>query len=225
MRADARIIAKRGANGLAVLLVLPFVAAYQLLVAAGGGADEQRIRTFQGFSQFFALIPGMIGVFLRRAFFGLTILQAGEGCTIVFGTIFATYAVRLGKNVYIGAFCNVADATIGDDVLIGSNVSLISGKHQHHFARLDIPIRQQGGTFERIEIGRDVWIGNGAIVMADVGDHSVVAAGSVVTKNVPPLSIVGGNPARIIGTRGTAPQSAVEVHTPLSKPLGADAQT
>jgi acetyltransferase-like isoleucine patch superfamily enzyme len=149
-----------------------------------------------------------MGVFLRRAFYGLTILEAGDGCTIAFGTIFATYAVRLGKTVYVGAFCNVADVTIGDDVLIGSNVSLMSGKNQHYFTRLDVPIREQGGAFERIEIGRDVWIGNGALVMANVGAGSVVAAGSVVTRDVPPFAIVGGNPARIIGTRSPAATDA-----------------
>jgi acetyltransferase-like isoleucine patch superfamily enzyme len=214
MTGDLRAVSKRAANAVAVAAVLPFVAAYRLLVAFGGSHGEHQIRTFQGFSQAVALIPGVTGVLLRRAFYQLTILECGEGCTIGFGTILATYAVRLGRQVYLGAFCNVGDVTIGDDVLIGSNVTLLSGKHQHHFDRMDVPIREQGGTFQRIEIGRDVWVGNGAIVMADIGAHAVVAAGAVVTKAVPSLAIAGGNPAKVIGTRG----SSGDLATPLAWP-------
>jgi virginiamycin A acetyltransferase len=207
MNRDLRRLIKHAANAIATALVLPFAAVYWLLVAIGARNDERKIRTFQGFSQAFALAPGTLGVFLRRAFYRLTILEAGEGCTIGFGTIFATYAVRLGKHVYIGAFCNIADVIIGDDVLIGSNVTLLSGKHQHRFDRLDIPIRQQGGLYQRIAIGEDVWIGNAAVVMADVGAHAIIAAGAVVTKPIPPLAIAGGNPARMIGTRGPSSDS------------------
>ena len=63
------------------------------------------------------------------------------------------------------------------------------------------PIKQQGGTFHKVTIGSNCWIGNGAIVMADIGDGSIVAAGSVVTEPVPKKAIVGGNPARLIKQR------------------------
>lgn len=73
----------------------------------------------------------------------------------------------------------------------------------HGIRRRDVPIRLQPGKLKRITIGKDCWIGAGAIVMADVGDGSVVGAGSVVTKAVPPWSIVAGNPAKVIGIRGS----------------------
>ena len=72
----------------------------------------------------------------------------------------------------------------------------------HAINRRDVPIRLQSGTLERINIGKDCWIGAKAVVMADVGDGSVVGAGSVVMKQVLPWSIVAGNPAKVIGIRG-----------------------
>ena len=90
---------------------------------------------------------------------------------------------------------------IEDDVLVGSNVDIISGKHQHNFDDLEAPIREQGGRLEKIVIGADSWIGNSSVVMANVGRKSVVAAGSVVAHEVEPYSVVGGNPAGVIRKR------------------------
>jgi acetyltransferase-like isoleucine patch superfamily enzyme len=82
---------------------------------------------------------------------------------------------------------------------------ITAGKNQHKFDFRDKLIRLQGGEFHRVRIGRDCWIGNGAIIMADVGEGSVIAAGSVVTKPIPPYSIAVGSPARVIGERGCGP--------------------
>ena len=70
-----------------------------------------------------------------------------------------------------------------------------------HFDTLDKPIRLQGGDWRPIRIGRDSWIGNGAVVMADVGEQCVIGAGSVVTRLVDDRSIVVGNPAKVIRKR------------------------
>ena len=85
--------------------------------------------------------------------------------------------------------------------MLGSNVDIISGKNQHYFANLDIPMREQGGELEKIIIGEDCWLGNSSVILANVGKKSIVAAGSVVIHDVPPYSIVGGNPAKIIKSR------------------------
>jgi virginiamycin A acetyltransferase len=159
---------------------------------------------FQACSQLVSLCPGFPGDYLRRAFYRLTLAGAAPDCSIQFGTIFATPEVLVGRGVYIGANCNIAHCRIGDDTLIGSNVMILSGSRQHHYDRLDIPIRHQGGSHRTLTIGRDVWIGNGAIVLDDVGDQAIVAAGAVVTKPVAALTIVGGNPARVIGRRDSA---------------------
>ena len=95
--------------------------------------------------------------------------------------------------------------TLEDDVLLASNVDVISGTGQHRFEDPDVPVREQGGTFERVTIGADTWIGNRAVVMADVGPQCVVGAGSVVTKPLEARSTAVGSPARAVGRRGDGP--------------------
>ena len=92
--------------------------------------------------------------------------------------------------------------TIGDHVMMGPECVLLS--HNHRFDRLDIPMCQQGFSEEQpIHIGNDVWIGTRAIILpgVTVGAHSVVGAGAVVTKDVPPYAVVGGVPAKILKMR------------------------
>ena len=106
--------------------------------------------------------------------------------------------IRVGRNVFINQNCTMYDLggiDIGDDVLIGPNVSLITSGHPIE------PSRRRDGVIARpIVIEANVWIAAGAIVIGGVtiGQNSVVAAGSVVTQDVPPNSLVGGNPARVI---------------------------
>ena len=74
----------------------------------------------------------------------------------------------------------------------------------HSFERIDIPINQQGSSPERkVIIGDDVWIGSRVVILPGVtiGNHSVVASGSVVTKSCKPYNIIAGVPAKLIKTR------------------------
>jgi acetyltransferase-like isoleucine patch superfamily enzyme len=189
---------KRAADLASMVVAAPLAAVYRVIA---GLLPDRREAAFQAASQFVSLWPGPPGDFVRRAFYRLTLAKAAADCMIQFGTTFASPDVQIGRGVYIGANCNVAQCRIGDDVLIGSHVMILSGSRQHHFDRMDVPIRYQGGSHRAVTIGRDVWIGNGAIVMEDVGDHAIVAAGAVVTKAVPSAVVVGGNPAREISRR------------------------
>jgi acetyltransferase-like isoleucine patch superfamily enzyme len=188
-------------------LVAPLVLAYRLTVMF---FPSRRQTAFQGYSQLMSLWPGASGNLLRRAFYRRTLARCSRNCHIGFGTLFATPEAEIGQHVYIGARCMIGHATIEDDVLIGSNVDILSGKNQHYFDRLDVPIRLQGGTFERVHIGRDAWIGNHACVATDVGAQAVVAVGAVVVKPVLPLTIVGGNPARVIARRSESGAMTVD---------------
>ena len=106
--------------------------------------------------------------------------------------------IRVGRNVFVNQNCTFYDLgglDIADDVMIGPNVSLITSGHPLE------PSRRRAFTIAKpIVIERNVWIGAGATVIGGVtvGENSVVAAGSVVTKTVPPNTFVGGNPARVI---------------------------
>jgi len=156
---------------------------------------------FQGCSQFLSLFPGLPGNYLRQQFYRLALAECHDDCCIEFGTRLNQRGIELGRRVYIGTNCCIGLCRIEDDVMLGSNVDIISGKNQHNFDRLDIPMREQGGDLEKIVIGEDSWLGNSSVVMANVGKKSIVAAGSVVVKDVPPYSIVGGNPARVLKSR------------------------
>jgi acetyltransferase-like isoleucine patch superfamily enzyme len=201
-----RTLAKRIANLLAWLLVLPALMLYWL-EAAGVG----RARALATWSQVLCQLPGMAGEFLRRAFYRSVLTRCEEGVVIGYGTLLTNPDSTLGNHVYIGPYGVLGEVTIEADVLIGSHVSITNGSHQHGTSRLDLPVREQPGSWPRVTIGADSWIGDRAVVMCNVGRHAVVGAGAVVTKPVPDFAIVAGVPARVIGSRApTTPSPAKE---------------
>jgi acetyltransferase-like isoleucine patch superfamily enzyme len=165
-------------------------------------------KAFHGASQSLARFPGLFGEYLRHEFYRLALEECGRDCCISFGTIFSKRGARLGNRVYIGTGCTLGLVTLGDDVLLASNVDVLSGSGQHGFEDVQIPIREQKGVIVRVAIGADSWIGNRCVVMADVGQGSVVGAGSVVTKPIPDRSLAVGSPARVVGIRGGADSMA-----------------
>ncbi len=156
---------------------------------------------FATFSQLLSLFPGKVGSYLRIAFYRFTMTKCSTDCVIYFGTLFSQADTEIEHGVYIGPQCNIGRCRIGKNTLIASGVHIMSGKGQHNFDDIKTPIQQQGGSFEKISIGEDCWIGNCALIMANIGDKCIVGAGSVVTKDVPPYSVVVGNPARIVKSR------------------------
>lgn len=178
------------------LAILPLYLSYRLLGLYG---DENSL--FASFSQFLSLFPGKVGSYLRNSFFHLTMERCEHGVVFSFGTLFSQRDTEVSSGTYIGPQCNIGSCKIGKDCLIGSGVHILSGKQQHAIDDLDTPIRDQGGRLTKISIGNDCWIGNGAIIMANVGNKCVVAAGAVVVNPVADRMIVAGNPATVIKER------------------------
>lgn len=114
-----------------------------------------------------------------------------------------SYAVELGDNSGLGINCRISGKTvIGNNVMMGPNVCIFTKNHA--FDRTDIPMTAQGMSEEKpVIIEDDVWIGANAIILPGVtiSQGSIIGAGAIVTKNVPPYAIVGGNPATVIKYR------------------------
>ncbi|WP_106829365.1 acyltransferase [Parabacteroides pacaensis] len=108
-------------------------------------------------------------------------------------------SVHIGNNTRIGLRNTIiGPARIGDNTILAQNV-VVSGLN-HNYKNINLPIRKQGVTVSPIVIEDEVWIGANCIITAGVhiGKHTVIAGGSVVTKNIPDYSIAAGNPAKII---------------------------
>jgi acetyltransferase-like isoleucine patch superfamily enzyme len=166
---------------------------------------EKRFRLGEGVftagSELLSLVPGKPGIFLRRSFYRMTLDRCATDCHVGFGTTLAHPDTEIHPGVMIGSRCTLGKAVLERDATVGSNVDVLSGRHQHHFDRTDLPIQGQGGCFRRVTIGRNSWVGNSSVVMADVGEHCVIGAGSVVVKPIPARSVAVGNPAAVKKTR------------------------
>lgn len=134
----------------------------------------------------------------------LQVVTAGHN-TIGSGVIIqGSGKLFLGKKSFIGDYAVIGcndEIVIGRDVMIAQAVTIRDTDHA--FSRIDIPMNRQGVTTAPIRIGDDVWLGHGAVILkgVNVGEGAIVAAGAVVKQDVPAYAIVGGVPARIIGTR------------------------
>jgi virginiamycin A acetyltransferase len=153
---------------------------------------------FAGQGQLLALVPGKFGSYVRVAYYSKTLDRCPTKGYIGFGSFFSHPEVELGIGYYIGAYCIIGKSKIGDHATIASGVYILSGKHQHGYKEIGKPIQEQPGVFTQVSIGENCWIGNGAIIMDDLGVQNLVAAGSVVTHKTGDYEIVAGNPAKVI---------------------------
>ncbi len=137
---------------------------------------------------------------LRKLFSKLTGQEVEEGFWL-FPPFYADYGqnIKVGKNVFINSGCCFQDQggiEIGDNVLVGQQVVIATLNH-------DLAPQKRGNMLPApVKIGNGVWIGAHATILSGVtvGDGAVIAAGAVVTKDVPENTVVGGVPARILKT-------------------------
>jgi len=188
-----RQAAKSALHALFLLLALPGA------ILCGFGRWKAM---FHIFSQAHAVTPGIIGEYLRGAFYRMTLAECSIESCISFGTFFAHPEARVGKRVYIGSYCVFGKASIGDRTQIASGVQILSGRRQHARDASGQISGAEHGVFTPVTIGADCWIGAAAVVMADVGEGTTIGAGSVVTKPIPAGVVAFGNPARVAKAAG-----------------------
>jgi acetyltransferase-like isoleucine patch superfamily enzyme len=149
-----------------------------------------------------------------------TVFDGIPDLVVPYSNIYVGRNSRIGKNcviytsrtsnIFIGNFVSINNGVhisaqdsihIGDYTLIAEGVGIRD--HDHCFASLHKPIREQGFISKKIVINSNVWIGRNASILKGVtiGEGSVIGANSVVTKDIPPFSINAGNPARVLRFR------------------------
>ena len=158
-----------------------------------------------------------IRLLLRKFSIRETVIY-GQGVRVSRGVrVSAPNEMIIGDNVSIGPYSLILlDGSIGSNTIISFGVFIV-GRNDHNFDKPGILIRENDSPIghvreSSIHIGRDVWIGAGAILLSGIkiGDGAIIAAGSVVTRDVGLCEIVGGNPARQISNRFKTPQEMNE---------------
>jgi acetyltransferase-like isoleucine patch superfamily enzyme len=192
--------AKEAARAAALVAVSPVLASFWAKAAFAG-----RQKALESRSQLLSLWPGLSGQYLRRAFLGQVLARCHPSATVEFGTFFSQPGALLDENVYVGPRCVLGLVHLERDVLLAAGVQIPSGGKTHYFDDPSKPIREQGGERRMVTVGEGAWIGTGAIILADVGKGTVVAAGSVVTKPLPDNVIAAGVPAKVLRGRFEKP--------------------
>jgi virginiamycin A acetyltransferase len=185
---------KRAIDLACMAVVGPSAAMCALEARLSRGAED----VFAFWTQALALVPGWPGVSLRRAFYRLTLERCGDSFFVGFGAFFSHRAAIVEDEVYIGPYAIVGSSWLHRGCLLGSRASVVSGAALHVRGEEGRWLPSDLTRLRRIEIGEFAWIGEAAVVMADVGRSAMVAAGAVVSSAVPPSVVVAGNPARFV---------------------------
>ena len=157
---------------------------------------------------FFLLVKKLI-VLLTRPIVRRQFNSYGERFVFHPFDSFSYKTISVGNDVYIGPGARIrsklSTITIGDKVMFGPNVCIVGGNHNTEvLGKYMYDIKEKKAHHDKpVIIKNDVWIGNRAMIMSGVtiNEGSIVAAGSVVTKDVPPYTVVGGVPAKVIKER------------------------
>jgi acetyltransferase-like isoleucine patch superfamily enzyme len=185
---------KRLSNLAARLVVAPLTLACALERRLFARAESVFVLCAQGL----AVMPGRPGVFMRAAFYESTLAMCGPNLYVSFGAFFTHRVAEVGTSVYVGPYALVGAARLGDGCSIGSRASVLSGTALHEPGADGRWTPYHVDKLRMVSIGEHVLVGEGAILMADIGPRSLVTAGAVVSAPMPGGIVVAGNPARYV---------------------------
>jgi virginiamycin A acetyltransferase len=186
-------ILKKILTGFTMVLVLPLV-----IIERVARASVDRDVLFGSHADFLSLFPGVVGYYLRNSYYYMTMKRCSLDCAFSFGTRFTHSQSVVNERVFTGYDCILGYVEVGANTMLADRVSILSGGHQHGGEVGEQTFQEQPKNFTTIHIGRNCWIGTGAIIMANVGDDSIIGAGSVVTRPIGSGEVAVGNPARSI---------------------------
>jgi virginiamycin A acetyltransferase len=178
---------KVAVQALSLLVALPFAA------LAGFGRFSHG---FHALAHLLALLPGLIGDYVRVAFYVLTLQKCALRSRISFGSFFARSSAVVGRGVYIGAYCVLGSCELGEGTQIASHVQILSGRLQHHREADGYLLGAREKNFSHVTIGERCWIAAASVIMADVGPGTTIGAGAAVTRALSAGVVAVGNPAR-----------------------------
>ena len=166
------------------------------------GRDEAFAKAAEGI----AAVGGYWGLAVREAFYRATLARVGRDVHIGYGTVFSKRDAWIGDEVFFGRYCTIGRAVIRRRTLIADHVQILSGRHHHMLPSdalltLKLKLKQKRDNSPSpitVTIGEQTWIGGGAVIMADIGDRAVIAAGAAVVKPVDRETSVGGVPAQLL---------------------------
>ncbi len=157
------------------------------------------------FGWIFRSLPGLSGMTLRWFFYRMLFKHLSSFCLIYPGVYFThTYGIKVGRSFSINSGAMIdgrGTVSIGDYVMIGPNVVIVSSDHD--FKNVEGPMAKRNHVLNSVVIGDDVWIGANVVINSglNIGNGVVIAAGAVVVDDVEDYTIVGGVPAKVIGER------------------------
>lgn len=152
----------------------------------------------------------LVRAVLRRASLRGNVVIGSNFRTGIGTIVSAPHTLVVGNNVSVGPMSVFqCDGSVGDYTMIGMGVHVV-GRDDHAINEVGVPMIEATWVGERAQsardeviIGTDVWVGANSVLLSgiEIGDGAIVGAGAVVTSDVPPFSIVVGNPARVVGSR------------------------
>ncbi|EEU9595635.1 acyltransferase, partial [Escherichia coli] len=161
-----------------------------------------KIINYKTSTQILAFVPGTIGLLIRQFYYELTLTSCGKNLRVFWGAYIVYPDVMIGDNCTIEEFCIISKCRLGNDVILAARVSIMSGSKHHDINDITKTFGESKAEYRTIHLGNNLWIGTHAVIMNDIGDHTAIGAGSVVTRAIPEMVVAAGVPARIIKHRG-----------------------